>query len=241
MKNMITPDIRNISTHDGTENQEKIKHFDSDGNLNEKLLAFAEGFIEAYDNTEDDKLNEKRNENRESDIRTVIAIVNKNGMIARSNYWEIEGKHTLRIGETNEEGMYKKENVSAMARLLKIAKELNEDNERNPDGENVLARFISVPQIDYYLRQMGNEMMHNEKSYMYDLKMKSRKIKEAKEIKSKGETKEKVLNISEDDYKDIYNLTDINKIDTILAKLQEQKTKLQKENSTDKDSQGTNR
>ena len=68
---------------------------------------------------------------------------------------------------------YSQKQVSAMARLLKVAQLLTESKKLNPDGRDYLEEFTNVPDIEYKLKQMWEDFK-DKNSYMYDLRQRAR-------------------------------------------------------------------
>ena len=64
---------------------------------------------------------------------------------------------------------YSQKQVSAMARLLKAAEKLTNDRSLNPEGRDYLAEFSEIPDIDYKLKELRDDLK-DEKSYMSELK-----------------------------------------------------------------------
>jgi len=135
-------------------------------------MKFVKGFIQAYDDTEEEYQYEKRANDDVMDIKRLREIIETNGM-NRMLTSDLDGKW---IGVPSDEDFkvqYSQKQVSAMARLLKVAQLLTESRKLNPEGRNYLEEFINLPDIDYKLKQM-KEDFKDEDSYMYDLRQRAR-------------------------------------------------------------------
>ena len=86
---------------------------------------------------------------------------------------DLDGKWIGKPSDPDFKVQYSQKQVSAMARLLKAAKKISNDKQLNPEGKNYLAAFASVPEIDYKLKQL-RENLNDENSYMSELRKKAR-------------------------------------------------------------------
>lgn len=150
---------------------------------------FVEGFISAYNITEEEYQKEKRIEDEEIDIDRVKQIIETKGL-NRMLTSDLEGKWIETLGESDFKVQYSQKQVSAMARLLKAAEKLTNDKQLNPEGRNYLDEFANVPDIDYKLKQL-REDFNDENSYMSDLRQKARDC--TKNDMPQSETEEKEL------------------------------------------------
>lgn len=137
-----------------------------------KKQAFVEGFISAYDITEEEYQKEKRIEDEEFDIDRVKQIIETKGL-NRMLTSDLDGKWIGTPSQPDFKVQYSQKQVSAMARLLKAAEKLTNDKQLNPEGRNYLAEFANVPDIDYKLKQL-REDFNDENSYMSELRQKAR-------------------------------------------------------------------
>lgn len=137
-----------------------------------KKQAFVEGFISAYNITEEEYQKEKRIADEEFDIDRVKQIIETKGL-NRMLTSDLDGKWIGTPSDPNFKVQYSQKQVSAMARLLKAAEKLTNDKQLNPEGKNYLAAFVNVPDIDYKLRQL-REDFNDENSYMAELRQKAR-------------------------------------------------------------------
>lgn len=135
-------------------------------------MKFVKGFIQAYDDTEEEYQYEKRANDDVMDIKRLQEIIETNGM-NRMLTVDLDGKWIGRPGDEDFKVQYSQKQVSAMARLLKVAQLLTESKKLNPDGRNYLEEFTNVPDIEYKLKQMLADFK-DENSYMYDLRQRAR-------------------------------------------------------------------
>ncbi|CCY71387.1 unknown [Clostridium sp. CAG:921] len=135
-------------------------------------MKFAKGFIQAYDVTEEEYQYEKRANSDVMDIKRLQEIIETNGM-NRMLTGDLDGKWIGRPGDEDFKVQYSQKQVSAMARLLKVAQLLTESKKLNPDGRDYLEEFTNVPDIEYKLKQMWEDFK-DKNSYMYDLRQRAR-------------------------------------------------------------------
>jgi len=137
-----------------------------------KKQAFVEGFISAYDLTEEEYQKDKRLEDEEFDVDRVKKIIETKGL-NRMLTSDLDGKWIGTPSQPDFKVQYSQKQVSAMARLLKAAEKLTKDKQLNPEGRNYLAEFANVPDIDYKLKKL-KEDFNDENSYMSELRQKAR-------------------------------------------------------------------
>ena len=135
-------------------------------------MKFVKGFIQAYDDTEEEYQYEKRANDDVIDVKRLQEIVETNGM-NRMLIVDLDGKWIGRPDEEDFKVQYSQKQVSAMARLLKAAQLLTENRKLNPEGINYLEEFTNIPDIEYKLKQMQADLK-DENSYMYDLRQRAR-------------------------------------------------------------------
>lgn len=139
---------------------------------NSSKMKFAEGFIRAYNDTEEEYQYEERAKYDLNDIDRVKEIIKtqgKNGILMS----DLTGK----LIEESEDGDFKVEysqkQVSSMARLLKVAQLLTESKRLNPEGINYLEEFTNIPYIESTLNQM-KENFKDKDSYMCELRLRAK-------------------------------------------------------------------
>ena len=142
------------------------------GKTDNQKMKFVKGFIQAYNDTEEEYQYEKRANDDVVDIKRLQEIIETNGM-NRMLTVDLDGKWIGRPGDEDFKVQYSQKQVSAMARLLKVAQLLTESKKFNPDGRNYLEEFTNIPDIEYKLKQM-KEDFKDENSYMYDLRQRAR-------------------------------------------------------------------
>lgn len=142
------------------------------GKTDSPKMKFVKGFIQAYDDTEEEYQYEKRANDDLMDIKRLQEIIETNGM-NRMLTVDLDGKWIGRPGDEDFKVQYSQKQVSAMARLLKVAQLLTESKKLNPDGRNYLEEFTNIPDIEYKLKQMKDDFK-DENSYMYDLRQRAR-------------------------------------------------------------------
>lgn len=142
------------------------------GRTNNPKMKFVKGFIQAYDDTEEEYQYEKRANDDVMDIKRLQEIIETNGM-NRMLTVDLDGKWIGRLGDEDFKVQYSQKQVSAMARLLKVAQLLTESRKLNPEGRNYLEEFTNIPDIEYKLKQMKADFK-DENSYMYDLRQRAR-------------------------------------------------------------------
>lgn len=135
-------------------------------------MKFVKGFIQAYDDTEEEYQYEKRANDDVMDIKRLQEIIETNGM-NRMLTVDLEGKWIGRPSDEDFKVQYSQKQVSAMVRLLKVAQLLTESTKLNPEGRNYLEEFTNIPDIEYKLKQMQADFK-DENSYMYDLRQRAR-------------------------------------------------------------------
>lgn len=106
------------------------------------------------------------------DMKRLQEIVETNGM-NRMLIVDLDGKWIGRPDDEDFKVQYSQKQVSAMARLLKVAQLLTESRKLNPEGRNYLEEFTNIPDIEYKLKQMQADFK-DENSYMYDLRQRAR-------------------------------------------------------------------
>ena len=151
------------STQDGCESSQVTE---------ESKMKFVKGFIQAYDDTEEEYQYEKRANDDVMDMKRLQEIVETNGM-NRMLIVDLDGKWIGRPDDEDFKVQYSQKQVSAMARLLKVAQLLTESRKLNPEGRNYLEEFTNIPDIEYKLKQMQADFK-DENSYMYDLRQRAR-------------------------------------------------------------------
>ena len=135
-------------------------------------MKFVKGFIQAYDDTEEEYQYEKRANDDVMDIKRLQEIIETNGM-NRMLTVDLDGKWIGRPSDEDFKVQYSQKQVSAMVRLLKVAQLLTESTKLNPEGRNYLEEFTNIPDIEYKLKQMQADFK-DENSYMYDLRQRAR-------------------------------------------------------------------
>ena len=135
-------------------------------------MKFVKGFIQAYDDTEEEYQYEKRANDDVMDMKRLQEIIETNGM-NRMLIVDLDGKWIGRPDDEDFKVQYSQKQVSAMARLLKVAQLLTESRKLNPEGRNYLEEFTNIPDIEYKLKQMQADFK-DENSYMYDLRQRAR-------------------------------------------------------------------
>lgn len=163
--------LQNDGQEHFTETTEKVEN----KSPKSKKQAFVEGFISAYDITEEEHQKEKRVEDEEFDINRVKQIIETKGLNHMLTS-DLDGKWIGTPSQPDFKVQYSQKQVSAMARLLKAAKKLTNDKQLNPEGRNFLAEFANVPDIDYRLKQL-REDFNDENSYMSELRQKARECR----------------------------------------------------------------
>ena len=145
-------------------------------------MKFIKGFIQAYNDTEDEYQYQKRANDDLMDVKRLQEIIDTKGM-NRMLTVDLDGKW---IGTPGEEGFkvqYSQKQVSAMARLLKIAQLLTESKKLNPEGRNYLEEFTSLPDIEHKLKEMKSDLQ-DENSYMFELREKAKSNREGGNLPS---------------------------------------------------------
>lgn len=162
-----------IIEDDKSQQQESVQQDNQQsGKTDSQKMKFVKGFIQAYDDTEEEYQYEKRANDDVMDIKRLQEIIETNGM-NRMLTVDLDGKWIGRPGDEDFKVQYSQKQVSAMARLLKVAQLLTESKKLNPDGRNYLEEFANVPDIEYKLKQMLADFK-DENSYMYDLRQRAR-------------------------------------------------------------------
>lgn len=142
------------------------------GKTDSPKMKFVKGFIQAYDDTEEEYQYEKRANDDVMDIKRLQEIIETNGM-NRMLTVDLDGKWIGRPSDEDFKVQYSQKQVSAMVRLLKVAQLLTESTKLNPEGRNYLEEFTNIPDIEYKLKQMQADLK-DENSYMYDLRQRAR-------------------------------------------------------------------
>lgn len=138
----------------------------------EKRMKFVNGFIQAYNDTEEEYQYETRVKDEKFNMQRVQEIIETNGL-NRMLTSDLDGKWIGTPSDEDFKVQYSQKQVSAMARLLKSAELLTNNKKINPEGRNYLAEFTAIPDIEYKLKQMKNDFK-DESSYMYELRQKAR-------------------------------------------------------------------
>lgn len=157
---------------------QQVKNKDADN----PKMKFVKGFIQAYNDTEEEYQYEKRANDDLMDIKRVQDIIETNGM-SRNLTWDLEGKWIDTPGEDGLKVQYSQKQVSAMARLLKVSQLITKSKKLNPEGRNYLEEFTNLPDIEDKLQQMKKDLK-DENSYMYELKQKARENRAKGDIPS---------------------------------------------------------
>lgn len=160
-----------------------------------KKQLFVEGFIGAYDVTEEEYQREQRLEDEESDIDRVKQIIETNGLQTVLTM-DLDGKWIGIPSDKDFRVQYSQKQVSAMARLLKAAQKLTNDTKLNPEGKNYIAMFVNVPYIDYKLRQLRDDLSRPD-TYMFDLRKRAREVRANEVLKSGVEATKETTRIGE--------------------------------------------
>lgn len=162
-----------ITEDDKSQKQEEAQQDNyQSGRTDSPKMKFVKGFIQAYDDTEEEYQYEKRANDDVMDIKRLQEIIETNGM-NRMLTVDLDGKWIGRLGDEDFKVQYSQKQVSAMARLLKVAQLLTESRKLNPEGRNYLEEFTNIPDIEYKLKQMKADFK-DENSYMYDLRQRAR-------------------------------------------------------------------
>lgn len=143
-------------------------------------MKFINGFIQAYDDAEEPYQYETRARNDLIDLERIQEIIDTKGL-NRMLTLDLEGKWIGRPGEDGFKVQYSQKQVSAMARLLKVAQLLTQSKKLNPEGRNYLEEFTNVPDIEYKLKQMIVDL-NDKDSYMFELKQKAKENRERGQI-----------------------------------------------------------
>ena len=139
-------------------------------------IKFVKGFIQAYNDTEEDYQYEKRSNDSLFDIKRlqdIFEMYDKSNTFNKMLISDLDGKWIGVPGDKDFKVQYSQKQVSAMARLLKTAQLLTESKKLNPEGRNYLEDFTNIPDIEYKLKQM-KEDFKDENSYMYELRQKAK-------------------------------------------------------------------
>lgn len=142
------------------------------GKSDNPKMKFIKGFIQAYDDTEDEYQYAKRANDDLMDIERLQKILETNGM-NKMLLADLDGRLIKGLDNDDFKVQYSQKQVSAMARLLKVAQLLTESKKLNPEGRNYLEEFTNLPDIENKLKQM-KEDFKDENSYMYDLRQRAR-------------------------------------------------------------------
>lgn len=160
------------SQHEIAEDDKIQQDNHQSGKTDSQKMKFVKGFIQAYDDTEEEYQYEKRANDDVMDMKRLQEIVETNGM-NRMLIVDLDGKWIGRPDDEDFKVQYSQKQVSAMARLLKVAQLLTESRKLNPEGRNYLEEFTNIPDIEYKLKQMQADFKV-ENSYMYDLRQRAR-------------------------------------------------------------------
>lgn len=160
------------SQHEIAEDDKIQQDNHQSGKTDSQKMKFVKGFIQAYDDTEEEYQYEKRANDDVMDMKRLQEIVETNGM-NRMLIVDLDGKWIGRPDDEDFKVQYSQKQVSAMARLLKVAQLLTESRKLNPEGRNYLEEFTNIPDIEYKLKQMQADFK-DENSYMYDLRQRAR-------------------------------------------------------------------
>lgn len=179
---------------------EKEQQSENSNNKDEKSdksakMKFIDGFINAYNDTETEYLYNKRAEFSLEDLTRFKNIIESNGM-NRMLLVDLEPKW-IETTDSNKnfKEQYSQKQVSAMARLLKVAQLLTDSKKLNPEGKNYLEEFTNLPDIEYKLKQMKSDFK-DENSYMYQMRA------EARENRKNGTIPSYPLTLAEIEAKD---------------------------------------
>lgn len=135
---------------------------------------FVEGFINAYDLIENEYQKEIRIKKERKNIERVKKIVENGIDESLRDYLNVK---IVDIPNTSEFGVeYSQEQVLAIIRLLKAAKELTENEKLNPEKKDYLAEFTKVSDINYILKQLRSDLK-KEDTYMHRLREEARRKK----------------------------------------------------------------
>jgi hypothetical protein len=137
-----------------------------------KKMKFVNGFIKAYNDTESEYQYEERAKFDSSDVKRVQEIISTNGM-NKMLLLDLNGKWIESSEDEDKKMQYAEKQVSAMSRLLKAAQLLTQSKKLNPNGKNYLEEFVNVPEIDYKLLQM-HEDLKDQNSYIYEMRQRAR-------------------------------------------------------------------
>lgn len=166
-----------IAKDDKSQQQEEVQQ---DNHQSEKTdsqkMKFVKGFIQAYNDTEEEYQYEKRANDDLMDIKRLQDIIETNGM-NRMLTVDLDGKWIGMPGDEDFKVQYSQKQVSAMARLLKVARLLTESKKLNPEGRDYLEEFTNIPDIEYKLKQMRADFK-DENSYMYELRQRAKDNRE---------------------------------------------------------------
>lgn len=131
-------------------------------------MKFVKGFINAYNDSEEEYQYSKRAENELADIERLKNIIASNGMDLNL-ISDLEGKWIDTPSKEDFKVEYSQKQVSAMARLLKVAQLLTDSKKLNPEGRDYLKEFANIPNIEYRLKEMKQDLK-DENSYIYEMK-----------------------------------------------------------------------
>ena len=139
-------------------------------------MKFVNGFISAYEDAEEQYQYDNRVQDEGSDLKRLRRIIDTNGM-DRNLLIDLEGR---RSGDASVKGHnieYSQKQVSAMARLLKLAQDVTNSQKLNLSGRNYLEEFTNIPAISQMLKEMRMDLK-DENSYMYKLRENARANRE---------------------------------------------------------------
>lgn len=141
----------------------------SSGNLSPELIELISKKIETFQS----RLTTNDDPNKRDALAHNVIF---NNIRTRINELSIQNSQPEIIADDKsqqQEDEYSQEQVSAMARLLKVAQLLTESKKLNPEGRNYLEEFINIPDIESKLNQMKTDFK-DENSYMYELRQRAR-------------------------------------------------------------------
>ncbi len=152
--------------------EEKFKGVSKKQNNENSKMKFIEGFINAYDITENEYQRETRTQNEKNDIERVKYIAETG--FAGPLVDDIKCNWIIQDDQYVEQ--YSQKQVSAMARLLKAAKELTENEKSNSSSKDYLLELTKVPDIDHALKQLRSDLK-KEGTYIHRLREEARRKK----------------------------------------------------------------
>ena len=139
-------------------------------------MKFVNGFISAYEDAEEQFQYDNRAKEESKDLRLLRAIIDSNGM-NKQLLIELEGRRSRDSSQKGHNIEYSQKQVSAMARLLKLAQDVTNSQKLNLSGRNYLEEFTNIPAISQMLKEMRMDLK-DENSYMYKLRENARANRE---------------------------------------------------------------